>query len=155
CTQAVDLDALVHLSNEFKFPVPSIHHAGETYLVPGLLKRAWGNIPAIALFASNFRKKREAYRGSEFAPRILADNGLPVIIKVCLFVIYSLVRMYFFRAQSNHPVLNSRYLMYEAQQTHYHSLNPGLAIAAVTSTPAHTLGVGEIVYTAYASGYPA
>ncbi|KAJ7494939.1 hypothetical protein FB451DRAFT_1163676 [Mycena latifolia] len=134
--QAVDLDALVRLSNEFQFPIASIHHAGETYLVPELLKRAWvlprrslmndaqGNIPAIALFASNFRKKREAYRGSEFAPRILADNGLPVIMK------------------SDHPVLNSRYLMYEAQQAHYHSLNPGLAIASVTSTPANALGVG-------------
>ncbi|KAJ6538181.1 hypothetical protein DFH09DRAFT_1177759 [Mycena vulgaris] len=124
CYEAVDLDALVCLSNEFQFPIASIHHAGETYLVPDLLKRAWGNLPAIALFASNFRKKREAYRGSEFAPRILADNGLPVIMK------------------SDHPVLNSRYLMYEAQQAHYHSLNPGIAIAAVTSTPANALGIG-------------
>jgi hypothetical protein len=45
-------------------------------------------------------------------------------------------------AQSDHPVLNSRYLMYEAQQAHYHSLNTGLAIASVTSTPAKALGVG-------------
>ncbi|KAJ7464200.1 hypothetical protein B0H11DRAFT_2285094 [Mycena galericulata] len=124
CYEAVDLDQLIRLSNEFKFPIASIHHAGETYLVPNLLKKAWGNIPAIALFASNFRKKREAYRGSEFAPRILADNGLPVIMK------------------SDHPVLNSRYLMYEAQQAHYYSLNPALAIASVTSTPAAALGVG-------------
>ena len=28
------------------------------------------------------RKKREAYRGSEFAPRILADHGIPVVMKV-------------------------------------------------------------------------
>ncbi|KAJ7182418.1 hypothetical protein C8R43DRAFT_1116061 [Mycena crocata] len=28
------------LSNEFKFPIASIHHAGETYLVPNLLKKA-------------------------------------------------------------------------------------------------------------------
>ncbi|KAJ7182422.1 hypothetical protein C8R43DRAFT_1100885 [Mycena crocata] len=124
CYEAVDLDQLVRLSNEFKFPIASIHHAGETYLVPNLLKKAWGNLPAIALFASNFRKKREAYRGSEFAPRILADNGLPVIMK------------------SDHPVLNSRNLMYEAQQAHYHSLNSGLALASVTSTPAAALGVG-------------
>ncbi|KAF7364300.1 Composite domain of metallo-dependent hydrolase [Mycena sanguinolenta] len=136
CYEAVDLDALVRLSNEFKFPIASIHHAGETYLVPDLLKRAWGNLPAIALFASNFRKKREAYRGSEFAPRILADNRLPVIMK------------------SDHPVLNSRYLMYEAQQAHYYSLNTGLAIASVTSTPANALGVGWRVGT-IAEGYDA
>ncbi|KAJ6537943.1 hypothetical protein B0H19DRAFT_1181333 [Mycena capillaripes] len=136
CYEAVDLDALVRLSNEFKFPIASIHHAGETYLVPDVLKRAWGNVPAIALFASNFRKKREAYRGSEFAPRILADNGLPVIMK------------------SDHPVLNSRYLMYEAQQAHYHSFNPALAIASVTSTPAKALGVDWRVGT-IAEGYDA
>ncbi|KAF8206096.1 hypothetical protein K438DRAFT_1817821 [Mycena galopus ATCC 62051] len=136
CYEAVDLDALIRLSNEFKFPIASIHHAGETYLVPDLLKRAWGNLPAIALFASNARKKREAYRASEFGPRIIADNRLPVIMK------------------SDHPVLNSRYLMYEAQQAHFYSLNPGLAIAAVTSTPAKALGVGWRVGT-IAEGYDA
>jgi hypothetical protein len=31
---------------------------------------------------AHHRKKREAYRGSEFAPRILADSRLPVIMKV-------------------------------------------------------------------------
>ncbi|KAJ7685890.1 hypothetical protein B0H17DRAFT_985428 [Mycena rosella] len=136
CYEAVDLDALMRLSNEFKFPIASIHHAGETYLVPDLLKKAWGGFPAIALFASNFRKKREAYRGSEFGPRILADNGLPVIMK------------------SDHPVLNSRHLIYEAQQAHYYSLNPGLALASVTSTPANAMGVGWRVGT-LATGYDA
>jgi hypothetical protein len=65
------------LTNEFEFPVASFHHAGETYLVPELLKQTWvslssffgtcsqflsndipfhqGGTPAIALFASNFR----------------------------------------------------------------------------------------------------
>ena len=41
-----------------------------------------GHAPAAALFASHGRYKREAYRGSEFAPRILADNGLSVVMKV-------------------------------------------------------------------------
>ncbi|KAJ7735556.1 hypothetical protein DFH07DRAFT_1065042 [Mycena maculata] len=136
CYEAVDLDQLVRLSNEFKFPIASIHHAGETYLVPSLLKKAWGGVPAVALFASNFRKKREAFRGSEFAPRILADNGLPVIMK------------------SDHPVLNSRHLIYEAQQAHYYSLNPALALASVTSTPAAALGVGWRVGT-LAAGFDA
>ncbi|KAJ7258301.1 hypothetical protein C8J57DRAFT_1004033, partial [Mycena rebaudengoi] len=44
--------------------------------------------------------------------------------------------------QSGHPVLNSQYLLYETQQAHYPSLNPGLVIAAVTWTPAHVLEVG-------------
>jgi hypothetical protein len=41
-----------------------------------------GGTPAAALFATNARYKREAYRGSEFAPRILADNGIKVVMKV-------------------------------------------------------------------------
>ena len=45
-----------------------------------------GNVPASALFASNARYKRESYRGSEFAPRVLAENGLPVVMKVCLLI---------------------------------------------------------------------
>lgn len=31
------------------------------------------------------RYKKEAYRHSEFAPRILADNGIRVVMKVCHF----------------------------------------------------------------------
>lgn len=41
-----------------------------------------GKTPGIALFATNARYKREAYRGSEFAPRILADYGFRVVMKV-------------------------------------------------------------------------
>ena len=39
------------------------------------------------------------------------------------------------------PVLNSRYLLYEAQQAPYYGLSSHLALAAVTSTPAETLGM--------------
>ncbi|KAG5648505.1 hypothetical protein DXG03_003116 [Asterophora parasitica] len=41
CYEAVDLDALVRLSNEFKFPIAAFHHASEAYLVPDLLKKAY------------------------------------------------------------------------------------------------------------------
>ncbi|KAJ7815352.1 family 9 carbohydrate esterase [Mycena leptocephala] len=70
------------LSNEFKFPISAFHHASEAYLVPDLIKKTYGPTPAIALFATNARYKREAYRGSEFAPRILAEHGLTVLMKV-------------------------------------------------------------------------
>lgn len=88
------------ITNEFKFSIAAFHHAHETYLVPDLLKKAYGSSydddapnmqtkgaykghpPGVALFATNARYKREAYRGSEFAPRILADNGLQVVMKV-------------------------------------------------------------------------
>jgi hypothetical protein len=42
CYEAVDLDALVRLSQEFRFPIAAVHHAHEAYLVPDLLKSAYG-----------------------------------------------------------------------------------------------------------------
>ncbi|TFY65180.1 hypothetical protein EVJ58_g2133 [Rhodofomes roseus] len=123
CYETVDLDDMVRLTNEFKFSIAAFHHAHETYLVPDTLKKAYGHPPAVALFASNARYKREAYRGSEFAPRILADNGLAVVMK------------------SDHPVLDSRFLLYEAQQAHHYGLPANLALASVTSTPATVMGM--------------
>ncbi|RDB22753.1 hypothetical protein Hypma_010022 [Hypsizygus marmoreus] len=125
CYETVDLDDMVRLSNEFEFPIASFHHAAEAWLVPDLLKKTWGGIPGIAMFATNHRYKREAFRGSEFAPRVLADAGIPVIMK------------------SDHPVINSRYLIYEAQQAHYFSLSANLSLAAVTSTPAEIAGLSH------------
>ncbi|CAA7259139.1 unnamed protein product [Cyclocybe aegerita] len=122
CYEAVDLDGIVRLTNEFKFSVAAFHHAHETYLVPDLVKKAYGQTPAIALFATDSRYKREAYRGSEFAPRILADNGLRVVMK------------------SDHPVLDSRHLLFEAQQAHFYGLPFNLALGSVTTTPATVLG---------------
>ncbi|KZT52272.1 carbohydrate esterase family 9 protein [Calocera cornea HHB12733] len=123
CYEAVDFDGFVRITNEFKFPVAAFHHAHEAYLVPDLLKKTWGGAPAIAMFATFARYKREAYRGSEFAPKILADEGIPVVMK------------------SDHPMpVDSRYLMYEAQQAFLYGLNSSLALASVTSTPAEAAG---------------
>ncbi|RDX49485.1 composite domain of metallo-dependent hydrolase [Lentinus brumalis] len=123
CYETVDIDDLVRITNEFKFSIAAFHHAHETYLVPETLKSAYGHPPAVALFATQARYKREAFRGSEFAPRILAENDLQVVMK------------------SDHPVLNSRYLVYEAQQAHYYGLPHNLALASVTSTPAKVMGM--------------
>jgi imidazolonepropionase-like amidohydrolase len=43
--------------------------------------------------------------------------------------------------QSDHPVMNSRYLLYEAQQAHYYGLPANLALAAATTLPAQVLGL--------------
>ena len=48
-----------------------------------------------------------------------------------------------FKNQSNHPVINSRYLIYEAQQAYYFGLQPHLALASVTSTPATITGLSH------------
>ncbi|TFY54437.1 hypothetical protein EVJ58_g8865 [Rhodofomes roseus] len=127
CYEEVDLDDIVRLTNEFQFPIASFHHASEAWLVPEVLKRTWGGTPAIAIFATNHRFKRESYRGSEFAPRILADNDIPVVMK------------------SDHPVLNSRYLLFEAQQAHYFGLPPNMALSSVTAVPATAAGMSHRV----------
>ncbi|KAJ6572059.1 carbohydrate esterase family 9 protein [Mycena capillaripes] len=131
CYEGVDIDGMIRLTNEFKFSIAAFHHAHEAYMVPDLIKKAYGLPPAVAIFATHARFKREASRGSEFAPRILADNGLDVVLK------------------SDHPVLNSRHLVYEAQQAHYFGLSANLALASVTSTPARIMGqdhrIGRII----------
>ena len=43
--------------------------------------------------------------------------------------------------------MNSRYLMFEAQQAHYYGLNRALALASVTSTPAKAAGMDHRVGT--------
>ncbi|TCD63037.1 hypothetical protein EIP91_006073 [Steccherinum ochraceum] len=127
CYETVDLDDIVRLTNEFQFSIAAFHHAHEAYLVPDVLKSAYGHAPGVAMFATNARYKRESYRGSEFAPRILASHGLQVVMK------------------SDHPVLDSRYLLYEAQQAYLYGLPENLALAAVTSTPATIMGLDHRV----------
>ncbi|KAF5322050.1 hypothetical protein D9619_001859 [Psilocybe cf. subviscida] len=128
CYEAVDIDAFVRLTQEFKLPVAAFHHASEAYLVPERLKQAYGGPPAVALFASAARYKREAYRNSEFAPRILAENGITVLMK------------------ADDPAgVNLRYLLHEAQLVHYYGFPANLALASVTSNAAEVLGMGHRV----------
>ncbi|EKM81023.1 hypothetical protein AGABI1DRAFT_127066 [Agaricus bisporus var. burnettii JB137-S8] len=126
CYEAVDIDDFVRLTNEFKFPVAAFHHASEAYLVPDILKRAYGEAPAIALYATVARFKREAYRSSEFAPKVLAQHGITVLMK------------------SDHPAAwDSRRLIYEAQLGYFYGLPYNLAIASVISNAAEVLGMGH------------
>jgi hypothetical protein len=53
CYTIADLEAFVRHTNEFRFRVYAFHHAHQTFLVPEVLKRAWGGTPAAALFADN------------------------------------------------------------------------------------------------------
>lgn len=88
--------------------------------------------------------KREAFRGSEFASRILSDAGIPVIMKVSpLFLVVLMEPELTKISKTDHPVINSRYLIYEAQQAHHFSLPANLALASVTSTPAAIAGLSH------------
>ena len=58
CYTIPDLEAYVRHTNEFKFSVRAFHHAHSTFLVPEVLKRAYGDRPpAAALFADNMNYK--------------------------------------------------------------------------------------------------
>ncbi|CED83667.1 Metal-dependent hydrolase, composite domain [Phaffia rhodozyma] len=122
CYETVDFDQLIRLTNEFKFELAAVHHAHEAWLVTDLIKKSYGITPTAAIFATNARYKRESFRGSEFAPKFLAENGINVAMK------------------SDHPVLDSRYLVFEAAQAHHYGLNASLALSSVTTTPARAIG---------------
>ncbi|KAF8633283.1 hypothetical protein AX17_004458 [Amanita inopinata Kibby_2008] len=125
CQEAVDLDDIVRLSREFQFPIAAIQSASEAYLVPEILKQAHGQQPAIGL-AIGGRNKRETYRASEFSPRILAEHGFAILM------------------QNSHPErLDTRYLLFEAQQAFFYGLPANLAIASVTSKPAEAMGMSH------------
>ncbi|KAL1639374.1 hypothetical protein SLS58_007955 [Diplodia intermedia] len=125
CYTVPDLEAFIDHTNEFKFPVRAFHHAHETYIVPEILKRAWGGrAPAAALFANNMDYKSEAYRGSERAGAILHAAGItPVYV-------------------SDNPVLNAQHVIYEAAKARGYGLPYHAALAGVTSAPAELLGLG-------------
>lgn len=73
------------------------------------------------------RYKREAYRGTPYAAKILADAGLTVVHK------------------SDHPVLDSRHLIYEAAQSHAFGLNFSVALSSVTTHSAKIAGLDHRV----------
>ena len=126
CYTVPDLEAFIRHTNEFKFRIRAFHHAHQTYLVPQILKRAWGGRPpAAALFADNMYYKAEAYVASEQAGKILYDNGItPVYV-------------------SDNPVLNAQHVVFEAAKAYRNGLDYHVALAGVTSASAELLGLGE------------
>ncbi|SGY68039.1 BQ5605_C004g02842 [Microbotryum silenes-dioicae] len=159
CYEVTDLAAFVRLTHEFNdLPSPSnnrqrflfqFHHAHETYMVPDLLKSAYNNTPAVAIFATNGRYKREAWRGSEYAAKIHSENNITVVsCRISQrpkahnthvnFLLFSCTMSQI--VKSDHPVLDSRFLLFEAQQAHHFGLPEHLALAAVTTSPATVAG---------------
>lgn len=125
CYTMNDLDAFVRHANEFQFPIAAFHHAHETYLVPSVLHGAPGGTPAAAIFSTNANYKYESYFGTPFQPELLRTHNITPIIK------------------SDHPVLDSRRLLNQAAQAHHFGLQELDALRAVTSAPAHVLGLAH------------
>lgn len=123
CNEAVDIDSMIRLSNEFQFPISVFHQASEAWLVTnGVLNETWGGAPAVSLYATKHRSKRESFRGSEFAPRTLAEANISIAMQ---------------------PAMSSRDLMFEAQQAYHFGLPAHLALASVTSVPAMIAGLSH------------
>ncbi|THH28656.1 hypothetical protein EUX98_g5538 [Antrodiella citrinella] len=74
-----------------------------------------------------FHHAHEAYLVPDVLKSAYAEAGLKVVMK------------------SDHPVLDSRYLLYEAQQAYLYGLPENLALAAVTTTPAGIMGMDHRV----------
>jgi hypothetical protein len=89
------------------------------------LRRAWGEPPALALFADTMWYKAEAYVGSEYAGKHLYDNGLtPIYV-------------------SDNPILNAQHVVLEAAKAYKYGLPYHAALASVTTAPAERLGLGQ------------
>lgn len=69
--------------------------------------------------------KAESYVASEYAGRVLYDNGLDTVYV------------------SDNPVLNAQHVVFEAAKGYKYGLPYHAALASVTSAPAHYLGMGE------------
>jgi imidazolonepropionase-like amidohydrolase len=91
----------------------------EAWEVPDLLAE---NQIGVGIFADHWGYKKEAYDTSVRAPAILSNHGVSVAFK------------------SDHPVLNSQNLIFEAAKAHSYGFDAALAIQAVTSVPAKLMG---------------
>lgn len=126
CYESHDIEAMVRHSLEFNFDISAFHHALEAYRIPSILKRAKNNI-TIATFADHWGYKKEAFGASPHAPNLLFKAGIPVALK------------------SDHPVLNSQHMAFEAAKATHYGLPAQEAFKAITSVPAHALGLGHRV----------
>lgn len=124
CYETHDIEAMVRHSLEFNFTISAFHHALDAYRIPSILRRAPNNI-TVATFADHWGYKKEAFQAIPEAPKILFDAGIPVALK------------------SDHPVLNSQHLIFEAAKTTHYGLPLQEAFKAVTSTPANAIGLGH------------
>ncbi|KAF9126734.1 hypothetical protein BGW39_006421 [Mortierella sp. 14UC] len=123
CYETHDIEAMVDHSNEFKFEIKAFHHALDAHRVPDILKRAYNYVPMVATFAAKFGYKKEAFQASVLSPKILVDAGIAVAMK------------------SDHPIVDSQHLMYQAAMAHHYGLTELQALASVTSVPAKAMGL--------------
>ncbi|KAI8333784.1 hypothetical protein EDC96DRAFT_525755 [Choanephora cucurbitarum] len=124
CYETHDIEAMLRHAKEFGFEISAFHHALEAYRIPELIKKASNNI-TVATFADHWGFKKESYGASTKSPKILLDAGIPVAFK------------------TDHPVINSQHLAFEAAKAAHYGLTEQEAFKAITSVPANALGLGH------------
>ena len=122
CYEVHDIETLIRISHEFGFKIAAIHHALEAWKVPELLK---ADGIGVATFADLWGYKMEAYDASVHGPQLLADAGVTVALK------------------SDHPVIDSMWLINEAAKAHHYGVPEQLALQMVTRNPARLIGLGD------------
>ena len=122
CYEVHDIETLLRIAGEFGFRVAAIHHALEAWKIPRLLV---DQHVGVATFADLWGFKMEAYDGSVHAPKLLFDAGVLLALK------------------TDHPVIDARYLMFEAAKAHHYGLPEQAALQAVTRNPARLIGVSD------------
>eukprot|EP00753_Platysulcus_tardus_P017236 PLAT6334.1.p1 GENE.PLAT6334.1~~PLAT6334.1.p1 ORF type:complete len:934 (-),score=314.09 PLAT6334.1:1638-4439(-) len=120
CYKVLDMEMVIRLSHEFGFNITAFHHAADGYKIADILRREG---IGVASFADLWGYKYEAYDGSTQQTTLLTEAGVKTALK------------------SDHPVLNSRYLLHEAGKAHYYGMPAHHALAAVTSVPAELIGL--------------
>lgn len=126
CYEVHDIETLIRISHEFHFGIAAIHHALEAWKVPDVLKTEG---IGVATFADLWGFKMEAYDASVHAPQSLTDAGVTVALK------------------SDHPVLDSKWLINEAAKAHHYGVPEQIALQMVTRNPAKLIGLGDRVGT--------
>ncbi|KAI9228895.1 MAG: hypothetical protein DHS80DRAFT_14802 [Piptocephalis tieghemiana] len=122
CYETHDLEMILRVLDEFNIPISSFHHALSAWKVPDLMLRA--NV-TVATFTDLWGYKQEAMEASVHSPRTLLAHGVPVALK------------------SDHPVLNSQFLLDEAAKARHYGLTEDQALQAITSIPASSMGLGD------------
>lgn len=118
--ETYDFETLLRVADEYNITIGSFHHALSSYKIIKLLK---DHNASIAIFSDEYGGKKEQYEATVNAPKILADNNIPVAIK------------------TDHPALPGQDLLYYAQIAHNFGLSSSLALASVTSVPAKIMSM--------------
>ena len=122
CYQLHDMEMMVRLSKEFGFKITAFHHALEAYkFAPELAAEGI----AAATWTDDWVGKAEGWDTSFHAPAWLDAQGVKLVLK------------------SDHPVTDSKDLMYMAGRAVYYGLPLDSALRALTIHPAETLGLAH------------